>query len=104
MGNFDPRNTVEFLLSRGNKLLTDISGGGTTVLRTPSVEIISSASGNTTQGVKGVALLVQSTDATVNGISMPNGTSIEFNATGGDTVDSIAYNSGTGTIIITYLT
>lgn len=104
MGNLDPKNTTEFLLQKGNRLLEEIGQGGTSTARVPSVQIISATSGNTTSGVKGVALLVQSTDCTINGVSIPNGTSIEFNATGGDTVDSIAYDAGSGTIIITYLT
>lgn len=102
MGNLTPRNTLEYLIQKSNTLLATL--GSAPVLRTPSVVIISASSGNTNSGVKGVCLLVQSNDATVGGISIPNGTSIDFNATGSDTIDSIAYNAGAGTIIITYLT
>lgn len=102
MGNLTPRSTLEYLIQKSNVLLEAL--GGSPIVRTPSVVIASASSGSTTSGVKGVALLVQSDDATINSIAIPNGTSIEFNATGVDTVGSISYNAGAGTIIITYLT
>ena len=107
-GNKDPRTTLEFLIFESNRLLTAIEassgggGGGTAVARTPSV-VSQTTSGSTTSGVKSVSLLVQSSDAIIGGVSVPFGYAVSFSANGLDTVLPIAYDPGTGNIIITYL-
>jgi hypothetical protein len=107
-GNFTPRTTLEYLQSRSNQLLTAIElalgGGGSPVARVPSIVKFTSASGSTTTGVKAVSLFVESDDATIGGVAVPDGYIANFSAEGSHTVDSIAFNAGTGSITITYLT
>jgi len=71
--------------------------------KTPQIVEVSTP-GTTTAGVVGLSLLIQSDDASVDGVDIPNGTPLVYNATGQDTVDSIQYNPGSGKILITYLT
>jgi hypothetical protein len=105
-GNFSPRTTLEFLTSRLNSTLKEIleaSWGSAPVARTPSMVLVTSASGLTNAGVQGVSLLVDSTDATIDGVAVLDTFSVSYNAKGSDTVDSISYNAGTGRILISYL-
>jgi hypothetical protein len=61
---------------------------------------------NTVAGKKQVSLRVASgANATIDGVAVPNGTTVTFTATGNDTVGAISYSTGVGTrIIISYLT
>jgi len=75
----------------------------TSTLRIPSIEKATIA-GTSTQGVVGLSLLIFSDDATIDGVTVPNGFSISYNANESNTVDSISYDPGAGFIILTYLT
>ena len=71
--------------------------------KTPTISSVTIA-GSTTAGVTGVSFLIQSPDALIDGVAVPEGATFSYNATGIDTVNSISYSLTTGSILITYLT
>lgn len=105
MGNKDPRTTTEFLLkdliTETKAVAAAIGGGGVETLTPSLVEV--SGGAITTDACESLSLYVDSTDATIDGVLVPNGYGITFQSSGLETVAGIDINPGTGRILVSYL-
>lgn len=103
-----PKTLLEQLVYRSNLLLQQLisAGGGgsgsTPTARTPSISNATTA-GSTTDGVNSVSLLVQSDNATIDGVAVPYGYAVSYDSDNSDTINSISYDPGAGSILISEL-